>query len=54
MHTIPGRRAAWLVIDVRDVAAVHAALLEPGRGPVATWWADTGFRWRSWPRCSAR
>jgi dihydroflavonol-4-reductase len=33
IHTIPGRSAAWLVIDVRDVAAVHAALLEPGRGP---------------------
>ncbi|CAM4370050.1 UDP-N-acetylglucosamine 4,6-dehydratase (inverting) [Mycobacterium basiliense] len=33
IHTIPGRRAAWLVIDVRDVAAVHAALLEPGMGP---------------------
>jgi dihydroflavonol-4-reductase len=33
IHTIPGRGAAWLVIDVRDVAAVHAALLEPGRGP---------------------
>ncbi|WP_204806313.1 SDR family NAD(P)-dependent oxidoreductase [Mycobacterium riyadhense] len=33
MHTIPGRNAAWLVIDVRDVAALHAALLEPGRGP---------------------
>src|SRR6201997_88323 len=32
MHTIPGRSAAWLVIDARDVAAVHAALLEPGRG----------------------
>ncbi|OBF90032.1 oxidoreductase [Mycobacterium sp. 852002-51163_SCH5372311] len=33
IHTIPGRGAAWLVIDARDVAAVHAALLEPGRGP---------------------
>lgn len=33
MHVIPGRGAAWLVIDARDVAAVHAALLEPGRGP---------------------
>lgn len=33
MHAIPGRSAAWLVIDARDVAAVHAALLEPGRGP---------------------
>ncbi len=33
MHAIPGRSAAWLVIDVRDLAALHAALLEPGRGP---------------------
>ncbi|BBX55650.1 hypothetical protein MSHO_09950 [Mycobacterium shottsii] len=30
IRTIPGRNAAWLIIDVRDVAAVHAALLEPG------------------------
>lgn len=33
IHTIPGRSAAWMVIDVRDVAAMHAALLEPGHGP---------------------
>ena len=33
MHAIPGRSAAWLVVDVRDLAALHAALLEPGRGP---------------------
>lgn len=33
MHAIPGRSAAWMVVDARDVAAVHAALLEPGRGP---------------------
>jgi len=33
IHTIPGRNAAWLVIDARDVAALHVALLEPGRGP---------------------
>lgn len=33
MHAIPGRGAAWMVVDVRDVAALHAALLEPGRGP---------------------
>jgi dihydroflavonol-4-reductase len=32
MRVIPGRGAAWLVVDVRDVAALHAALLEPGRG----------------------
>lgn len=33
MHAIPGRSAAWLILDVRDLAALHAALLEPGRGP---------------------
>lgn len=33
MHVIPGRGAAWLIVDVRDVAALHAALLESGRGP---------------------
>jgi dihydroflavonol-4-reductase len=33
MHAIPGRSAAWLIIDVRDLAALHAALLEQGRGP---------------------
>ena len=33
MHAIPGRSAAWLVVDVRDLAALHSALLEPGRGP---------------------
>jgi dihydroflavonol-4-reductase len=33
MHAIPGRSAAWLVVDVRDLAALHAALAEPGRGP---------------------
>jgi dihydroflavonol-4-reductase len=33
MHAIPGRSAAWLVVDVRDLAALPAALVEPGRGP---------------------
>lgn len=33
MHAIPGRSAGWLVVDVRDLATLHAALLEPGRGP---------------------
>ena len=33
MHAIPGRSAAWLIVDVRDLAALHATLLEPGRGP---------------------
>lgn len=33
MRSVPGRSAAWLVVDVRDLAALHTALLEPGRGP---------------------
>ncbi|MCV4785604.1 hypothetical protein OFM36_39860, partial [Escherichia coli] len=30
MRGVPGRGAAWMVVDVRDLAALHAALLEPG------------------------
>lgn len=30
---LPGRGAAWTLVDVRDLAALHAALLEPGKGP---------------------
>ncbi|BBX22692.1 oxidoreductase [Mycolicibacter terrae] len=33
MRVIPGRSAAWLIVDVRDLAALHVALLEPGHGP---------------------
>ncbi|ORB30047.1 SDR family NAD(P)-dependent oxidoreductase [Mycolicibacterium parafortuitum] len=33
MRGVPGRGAGWVVIDVRDLAALHVALLEPGRGP---------------------
>ncbi|SEH65377.1 Nucleoside-diphosphate-sugar epimerase [Mycolicibacterium rutilum] len=33
MRGVPGRGAAWTVVDVRDLAALHAALLEPGKGP---------------------
>jgi nucleoside-diphosphate-sugar epimerase len=33
MRSVPGRGAGWIVIDVRDLAALHVALLEPGRGP---------------------
>jgi dihydroflavonol-4-reductase len=33
LRVIPGRGAAWIVVDVRDLAALHLALLEPGRGP---------------------
>ncbi|SNS89634.1 NAD-dependent epimerase/dehydratase family protein [Rhodococcoides kyotonense] len=33
MRVLPGRSAAWTVVDVRDLAAIHAAVLEPGRGP---------------------
>lgn len=33
MRAVPGRDAGWTVIDVRDLAALHAALLQPGNGP---------------------
>ena len=33
MHGVPGRGAAWTLIDVRDLAALHVALLEPVKGP---------------------
>ncbi|MCV7280772.1 NAD-dependent epimerase/dehydratase family protein [Mycolicibacterium flavescens] len=33
MRGVPGRGAAWTVVDVRDLAALHTALLEPGKGP---------------------
>ncbi len=33
MRGVPGRSAAWIVVDVRDLAALHVALLQPGRGP---------------------
>ena len=33
MHGVPGRSAAWIVIDVRDLADLHVALLEKDKGP---------------------
>lgn len=33
LGAIPGRSAAWTIVDGRDLGALHAALLEPGRGP---------------------
>lgn len=30
---LPGRGAAWTLVDVRDLGALHATLLEPGKGP---------------------
>lgn len=33
LGVFPGRSAGWLVVDVRDLAALHVALLEPGHGP---------------------
>ncbi|NMN97373.1 NAD-dependent epimerase/dehydratase family protein [Antrihabitans stalactiti] len=33
MGVVPGRNAAWTVVDVRDLASLHAALLVPGKGP---------------------
>ena len=32
MRLVPGLDAGWVVIDVRDLAAIHAALVEPGKG----------------------
>ena len=29
---VPGTDAGWVVIDVRDLAAIHAALIRPGMG----------------------
>jgi nucleoside-diphosphate-sugar epimerase len=51
---IPGRSAAWLIVDVRDLAALHAALLEPGRGPRRYMAAGIGFPPPSWQVCSAK
>ena len=42
LRVIPGRRAAWTVCDVRDLAQVHAALLRPGTAPAR--WAAGGVR----------
>lgn len=33
LGTILAPRAAWSLIDVRDVGAIHAALMKPGMGP---------------------
>jgi len=33
LGVVPGRKAAWTMVDVRDLGAVHAAVLEPGKGP---------------------
>jgi dihydroflavonol-4-reductase len=33
MRGVPGRSAAWIVVDVRDLADLHVALLRPGQGP---------------------
>ncbi|WP_197381684.1 SDR family NAD(P)-dependent oxidoreductase [Mycolicibacterium mengxianglii] len=33
MRGVPGRSAAWIVVDVRDLADLHVALLEAGQGP---------------------
>lgn len=32
LRGLPGRGAAWTMVDVREVATAHAALLEPGSG----------------------
>ena len=33
LGAVPGRNAGWSVVDVRDVAAIHAAVMLPGQGP---------------------
>lgn len=33
LGVVPGRKAAWTVVDVRDLAFAHAALVRPGLGP---------------------
>lgn len=33
MRGVPGRSAGWIVVDVRDLADLHVALLEADRGP---------------------
>ncbi|WP_109522988.1 MULTISPECIES: NAD-dependent epimerase/dehydratase family protein [Nocardia] len=33
LRLLPGRHAGWTIVDVRDVAALHAAALVPGLGP---------------------
>lgn len=33
LGVVPGRKAAWTVIDVRDLGLAHAAMLQPGLGP---------------------
>ena len=33
MRGVPGRSAAWTVVDVRDLADLHVAMLQPGKGP---------------------
>ena len=48
----------YRIVDLRDVAAVHAAVLEPGRGPAATWpaapsWGSPSW-WRSWGAVTGR
>jgi nucleoside-diphosphate-sugar epimerase len=42
------------IVDVRDVAAVHAAVLEPARGPAATWPAAPSCASPTWWRGSGR
>lgn len=32
-HVVPGSDAAWLVVDVRDLAQINAAVMTPGLGP---------------------
>lgn len=33
LGVVPGRKAGWTMVDVRDLGAAHAAMLTSGRGP---------------------
>ena len=52
MRGVPGRGAAWIVIDVRDLAALHVALLQRARDRAehGRWPA----RWGGSPRVPAQ
>ena len=50
---MPTHDAAMSVIDVRDLAAIITALVEPGRGPRRVMCGGHCSTWLPWPRSSA-